>query len=93
MKIFNQERWKMLNKYQKVAVACRYCKLPYFSNLVVQTGLSKTDVHCALDHLSDMGCFKPEHEWIKTSTGWALSYRYDDRCTNDYYDMLIRELA
>ena len=93
MKIFNQERWNVLSKSNKVAVACRYCKLPYFSNLVVQTGLSKTEVHCALDHLTDMGCFKGENQWVRTSDGWALSFRYDDHCTNDYIDLLIRELS
>lgn len=92
MKCFNQTRWNMLNKYQKVAVACRYLALPYFSNIVIQTGLSRTDVHLALDHLTDMGCFKDNQRWIHYVDGWGLEYRYDDHCTNDYYDMLIREL-
>ena len=92
MKCFNQTRWNILNKYQKVAVACRYLALPYFSNIVVQTGLSRTDVHLALDHLTDMGCFKSQNEWVRTSDGWALVFRYDSSCSNSYYDMLIKEL-
>jgi len=91
MKNFNQERWNMLNKYDKVAVACRYCYIPYFSNLVVQTGLCPIDVHLALDHLTDIGSIK--ESWARTSMGWALSFRYDDHCTNGYIDMLIEGLA
>ena len=81
----------MLSKELKVAVACRYCYLPYFSNLVVQTGLSKTVVHSALNRLTDLG--KLDESWVRTSTGWALSFRYNDRHDNDFIDMLIGELA
>lgn len=47
MKSFNQTKWNSQHYRLKVAVACRYCELPYFSNLVVQTGLSKEQVHMA----------------------------------------------
>jgi hypothetical protein len=91
MKCFNQERWNMLSRDLKVSVACRYCYLPYFSNLIVQTGLSKADVHSALDHLTDLG--KLDENWERASSGWAICYRYNDQCTNNFIDQLIKELS
>jgi hypothetical protein len=91
MKCFNQERWDLLSRDLKVSVACRYCSLPYFSNLVVQTGLSKTDLHFALDNLTDLG--KLKEEWRKVSDGWAICYYYDCSYDNDFIDMLIEELS
>ena len=81
----------MLSSELKVAVACRYCFLPYFSNLVVQTGLSKTEVHSALNRLTDLG--KLDESWVRTSGGWALSFRYNDSHDNNFIDMLIEEMA
>ena len=90
MKCFNQERWNLLSRDLKMSVACRFCSLPYFSNLVVQTGLSKTEVHSALNRLTDLG--KLDENWARKSTGWVLCYRYNDRNDNDFIDMLIKEL-
>lgn len=91
MKCFNQERWNMLSRDLKVSVACRYCCLPYFSNLVVQTGLSKTEMHFALDNLTDLG--KLHENWERVSNGWAVCYKYNDPNDNDFIDMLIKELS
>ena len=90
MKCFNQERWNLLSRDLKVSVACRYCSLPYFSNLVVQTELSKTEVHSALNRLTDLGKFR--EEWRKVSDGWAICYYYDNSRDNDFVDGLIKEL-
>jgi hypothetical protein len=90
MKIFNQERWNMLSGELKVVVACRYCYLPYFSNLVVQTGMSKNEVHSALNRLTDLG--KLDESWQRVSNGWALCFRYNDRHDNDFIDKVIAEL-
>jgi hypothetical protein len=90
MKCFNQEKWNLLSRDLKVSVACRYCYLPYFSNLVVQLGLSKTDVHFALEHLTNLG--KLEEKWERVSAGWALCFYYNDRHDNDFIDQLIEEM-
>ena len=91
MKIFNQERWNLLSDELKVAVACRYCVIPYFSNLVVQTGLDRTKVHIALDRLTDRGALK-EH-WQAVDHCWVKVFRYDSHTDNDYIDIIIKELA
>ena len=88
MKIFNQVRWNMLPDDLKVAVACRYCSLPYFSNLVVQTGLPKTRVHIALNQLTDVG--RLTEEWQLVDGRWVKVFRYKDI---DYIDIIIKELA
>ena len=91
MKCFNQKKWDLLSRELKVSVACRYCSLPYFSNLVVQTGLSKTDVHFALENLTDLG--KLDENWERVSSGWAVCYRYNSRRDNSFIDLLIEELS
>jgi len=91
MKIFNQERWGMLDNRLKVAVACRYCALPYFSNLVVQTGLSETEVDHGLYYMTDVGVLK--ESWKLVDGMWVKCFRYDDHCTNDFIDKVILELA
>ena len=88
MKIFNQVRWDMLSDELKVAVACRYCAIPYFSNLVVQTGLKKEKVHTALNRLTDIG--QLTEEWQLVDHRWVKVFRYKDI---DYIDIIIRELA
>lgn len=90
MKNFNQELWNQLDRNLKVSVACRYCVLPYFSNLVVQTGLSSKNVHLALELLTYIGVLK--ESWHKCCNGWGLCYRYDDKNTNDFIDQIISEL-
>jgi hypothetical protein len=91
MMIFNQERWNMLDNRLKVAVACRYCALPYFSNLVVQTGLSENEVWHGICRGIDVGAIK--EEWEPAQDQWVKCFRYDDHCTNDFIDKVIRELA
>lgn len=91
MKIFNQERWNMLSIPLKVAVACRYCYLPYYSNLIVQTGLTKEQVWQGLCHNIDVGSIK--EEWKIVGNTALKCFRYDDHCGNDYIDLLIRGLA
>ena len=90
MKIFNQERWNMLSTQLKVAVACRYCALPYYSNLIVQTGLTKEEVWNGLCHNIDVGAIK--EDWKLIEHRWVKVFRYDDHCTNDFIDNVIREL-
>lgn len=91
MKIFNQVRWNLLSRELKVAVACRYCVLPYFSNLVVQTRMTTEDVHFALDNLTDLG--KLDERWEHVGSSWVKCYQYNDSHDNDFIDMLIKELA
>lgn len=88
MKIFNQDRWNMLSNELKVSVACRYCALPYLNNLVIQTGLLPTEVHSALDRLTDMG--ELDESWGRTSTGWALIFRLKHP---EFIDKIIKELT
>lgn len=91
MKIFNQTRWNMLSDELKVAVACRYCAIPYFSNLVVQTGMDKYKVHSAINRLTDLGKLK-EH-WQAVDHRWVKVFRYDNHIDNDFIDKVIEELA
>jgi hypothetical protein len=91
MKIFNQERWNMLSVQLKVAVACRYCYLPYYTNLIVQTGLTKEQVWQGLCNNIDRGSIK--EEWRQVGYSWVKCFFYDDHIGNDYIDLLIRELA
>jgi hypothetical protein len=87
---FIKERWDMLPDELKVAVACRRLELPYFTNIVEQTGLSKVAVHFGLDHLMDVG--STQESWQKADDRWVLCFRYDDHCTNDYIDKVISGL-
>ena len=91
MKIFNQERWNMLSVSLKVAVACRYCYLPYYTNLIVQTGLTKEQVWQGLCNNIDRGSIK--EEWRLVNHSWVKCFFYDDHIGNDYIDLIIRELA
>jgi len=90
MKCFNQAKWDQLHYKLKVAVACRYCVLPYFSNLVIQTGLSKEKVHMALEHLTDLG--KLDESWYLVKPMWVKLYKYNDRHDNDFMDGLINDM-
>lgn len=90
MKIFNQDRWNLLSDELKVAVACRYCAIPYFSNLVVQTGLPTMRVLSALNGLNDLGRLK--EEWQSVDRRWVKVFRYDG-IDNEFIDIIIEELA
>jgi hypothetical protein len=90
MKCFNQERWNLLLRNLKVAVACRFCCLPYLSNLIIQTGLNKNDVWHGICRGIDVGAIK--ENWEDVDGQWVVCYRYDDHCTNDFIDKLIEEL-
>lgn len=89
MKIFNQERWNLLPNELKVAVACRYCAIPYFSNLIVQTRLNRDVVHLMLDRLEDMGDI--EESWQVVGGRWVKVFKYAGNL--EYIDMIIKELA
>ena len=89
MKIFNQVRWNMLSDELKVAVACRYCAIPYFSNLVVQTGLDGMTVHTMLDVLTDRG--ELDESWQAVDGRWVKVFRYKGNL--NYIDKIIKELA
>jgi hypothetical protein len=91
MKCFNQERWNMLSRDLKVSVACRYCYLPYFSNLVVQTGLSESDVWHGICHGIDVGVIK--ENWKAVDGRWVKCFRYDDHNMNTFIDKVIKELS
>jgi hypothetical protein len=81
----------MLTVSLKVAVACRYCYLPYYSNLIVQTGLTKEQVWQGLVHNIDVGAIK--EYWELVDGRWVKCFRFDDHCTNDYIDQVIKELT
>jgi hypothetical protein len=90
MKCFNQEKWNLLSRDLKVSVACRFCYLPYFSNLVVQTGLSENEVWHGICHGIDVGAIREKTQSV--GGRWVKCFRYDDHYTNDFIDKVIEEL-
>jgi hypothetical protein len=87
---FIKERWDMLPDKLKVAVACRYLELPYYTNIVKETCIDKRQVLTYIFQLVDIGSVK--ESWEKADNRWVKCFKYDDHCTNDFIDKVILEM-
>jgi hypothetical protein len=64
---FIQERWEMLSKDLKVAVAIKILgDQAYFSNIVKETGMESADTYIGQDRLVDLGKIECSYgDWKK----------------------------
>lgn len=88
---FNQRRWEFLSNELKIVILIKLLAEPYFSNLVIESGLENRDVHTAIDQLIDLGTIDAKWKKVNGSDKWVRMF-YTTYNTRSFIDSLIQGL-
>jgi len=90
---FEEEKWNALSCDLKYAIAVKMLENPYFSSVLKETGMSRRDAHIGQNRLVDRYIIDGYGELKKVENRWCRVPKIIDKTTNEFLDVLIKEMS